>query len=74
MIRNTEYAAKRHKAIVERFYQLQRELFEQNPKLKGYIYPDYFYKEISEETNLSAKYIYRVIQNSITKKSKMTRL
>jgi hypothetical protein len=74
MIRNTDYATKRHEKIVSRFYELQSELFENSPKLKGFIYPDYFYKEISEETNLSAKYVYRVIRNSITKKSKMTRL
>jgi hypothetical protein len=59
------YSEKRHRAIIEEYYSLQKEFYDQNPKLKGFIYPDFFYIETSNKVNLSPKYIRKLVRKYI---------
>jgi hypothetical protein len=59
------YSEKRHRSIIEKYYNIQKEFYESNPKLKGFVYPDFFFIETSNEVNLSPKYIRKLVRKYI---------
>lgn len=64
------YAEKRNRSIIERYHNIQKEFYESNPELKGYIYPEFFYVKTSNEVNLSPKYIRKLARKYLKNSNK----
>lgn len=58
---------KKHKLIVDRFFQKQSELYAKMPELRDNVYMKFFFDAVAEEFLMDTDHVARIIRKSLNK-------